>query len=94
MGWGGRGFRRQSREYGRVRKFLKMVTDLLQGRKIHCFVGVCMHFSVHKLYSGWGNEGVKFKEVSNSTNTFFFFLILYVNCFGRTMLNMCIEYHI
>ena len=24
----------------------------------------------------------------------FFGIILYVNCFGRTMLNMCIEYHI
>ena len=25
---------------------------------------------------------------------FFFLIILYVNCFGRTMLYMCIEYHI
>ena len=25
---------------------------------------------------------------------FFFKIILYVNCFGRTMLYMCIEYHI
>ena len=25
---------------------------------------------------------------------FLFFIILYVNCFGRTMLYMCIEYHI
>ena len=24
----------------------------------------------------------------------FCFIILYVNCFGRTMLYMCIEYHI
>ena len=25
---------------------------------------------------------------------FIFYIILYVNCFGRTMLYMCIEYHI
>ena len=25
---------------------------------------------------------------------FYFFIILYVNCFGRTMLYMCIEYHV
>ena len=43
---GGRGFQRQSREYRTVCKFLKTVTYLLQGR----FVGVCMHFTVHKLY--------------------------------------------
>ena len=35
---------------------------------------------------------------SSSSSLFFFFfffcIILYVNCFGRTMLYMCIEYHI
>ena len=25
---------------------------------------------------------------------FFFCIVLYVNCFGRTMLYMCIEYHV
>ena len=25
---------------------------------------------------------------------FYFFIMLYVNCFGRTVLYMCIEYHI
>ena len=25
---------------------------------------------------------------------YYFLIILYVNCFGRTMLYMCIEYHI
>ena len=30
----------------------------------------------------------------NLNMIFYTYIILYVNCFGRTMLYMCIEYHI
>ena len=37
----------------------------------------------------WGEGRMMFSDLFSSS-----FLILYVNCFGRTVLYMCIEYHI
>ena len=49
-------------------------------------VCACMHVCMHAC--------VRVRVCSAFLLLFYFNIILYVNCFGRTMLYMCIEYHI
>ena len=57
-----------------------MVASLITLKKKKSTVSVCVCVCVH--------------VCSALFFSFSFLIILYVNCFGRTMLYMCIEYHI